>query len=86
VNISNVKYSPANDPKGRAMILLKTIVSQYEDVTIQLVGNESQKNISELEKMKNIVTQLRKDQKTITENKTEYNNNNVSKSQNIIKS
>ena len=43
------------------MILLKTTISQYEDTTIQLIGSDSNRNISELEKMKVIVSQIRRE-------------------------
>jgi hypothetical protein len=79
-NISNVKYSPANDPKGRAMILLKTVVTQYEDVTIQLIGSTVESHMKELEKMKTIISQIRKQSKSDPnqqQNNNKLNTNNT---------
>jgi hypothetical protein len=59
-NISGVKYSPSSDAKGRAMVLLKTVIRGEEDVVVQLVGSSKEANFMELERLKGIVTQMRK--------------------------
>ena len=59
-NIAGVKYSPANDPKGRAMVLLKTVIQGSEDVVITLVGPTKEQNFSQQEAMKSIISQIRK--------------------------
>lgn len=58
--VQGVKYSPANDPKGRAMALLKTTIKGDEDIIITLLGSSTANNFKELENMKIIVSKLRK--------------------------
>ena len=59
-SIAGVKYSPPNDPKGRAMVLLKTTMKGEEDIVISLVGSSKDKNFSELENLKGIISTIRK--------------------------
>lgn len=59
-NIAGVKYSPPNDPKGRAMVLLKTVIKGDEDVVITLVGSSKESNFTELENLKTIISKIRK--------------------------
>lgn len=59
-NIAGVKYSPANDAKGRAMVLLKTVIQGDEDVVITLIGPNKEHNFSQQEAMKSIISKIRK--------------------------
>jgi hypothetical protein len=58
--VQGVKYSPPNDPKGRAMVLLKTTVLGDEDIIITLLGSSKEQNFIELENLKGIVSKIRK--------------------------
>ena len=59
-NIAGVKYSPANDAKGRAMVLLKTVIQGDEDVVITIVGPNKEQNFAQQEAMKSVISKIRK--------------------------
>lgn len=63
-NVASIKYSPFNDPKGRAMVLLKTVLQEGETVedgiVVQLVGPSNEQNFRELERAKGIISNIRR--------------------------
>ena len=49
-NISEIKYA-----KAKPIIGFKTVISQYEDIVVQLIGAAADKSIMEMNKMKSLV-------------------------------
>lgn len=61
-NVGNIKYSPADDPKGRAMMMIQTLTAGSDTTakTIKLSGSSSQNLRKELERLKEIISNIRK--------------------------
>ena len=57
-SIKKVEYGNSNDPSGQAIILLKMMMQGSEDVTISLVGSSKEKNFSELDNLKEIISNI----------------------------
>lgn len=59
-NVSNVQYSPSNDPQGRAALRITTTLKSEKPIAIQLSGGEKEERFIALESLKIIISIARK--------------------------
>jgi hypothetical protein len=57
-NIASVKYSPANDPKDRVMVMVQTVTTSEKPKVLHLVGPSIPSCKSELERLKGLYADL----------------------------